>query len=180
MTGKFEYVFLPTGHENVENRELYVSDGFHPVLLGDILNDGRYRIVHKLGFGGFGTVWLARDSREAHYVSIKILTAFNSGDSRELHIQKYLRAQNGDYPGRQFISTLVDDFTLKGPNGHHLCLVYEALGPSIVSLRSEYGEAYLKIRPDIARQLAKQVGEALDFLHRSGLTYGGKSSSPSY
>jgi hypothetical protein len=34
---------------------------FHPVALDDILSYGRYQIAHKLGFGGFGVVWLGRD-----------------------------------------------------------------------------------------------------------------------
>ena len=37
--------------DNVENREKYVVGGFHPVHLGDTLDNGRYRIVHKLAMG---------------------------------------------------------------------------------------------------------------------------------
>ena len=66
-----EFVYIP-GANDVEEREEYTAIGFHPVLLGDTLNDGRYRVVHKLGFGVVGTVWLACDSGEARYVSIKI------------------------------------------------------------------------------------------------------------
>jgi hypothetical protein len=31
------------------------------VSLGNKFKDGRYQIYHKLGWGGFSTVWLARD-----------------------------------------------------------------------------------------------------------------------
>ena len=41
----------------------YCPGGYHPILLNDKLHDGRYEIVHKLGFGSFSTVWLARDHR---------------------------------------------------------------------------------------------------------------------
>lgn len=41
----------------------YCPGGYHPVRLRDRLHDGRYEILHKLGFGAFSTVWLARDSR---------------------------------------------------------------------------------------------------------------------
>ena len=39
----------------------YQSGGYHPVSLGDTFKNGRYKIQHKLGWGGFSTVWLAKD-----------------------------------------------------------------------------------------------------------------------
>ncbi|KAE9379499.1 kinase-like protein [Stipitochalara longipes BDJ] len=38
-----------------EDVEKYERGGFHPVHLGDVY-DGRYRVVHKLGAGGFSTL----------------------------------------------------------------------------------------------------------------------------
>lgn len=37
----------------------YQPGGYHPVTLGDIFKDGRYKVHYKLGWGGFSTVWLA-------------------------------------------------------------------------------------------------------------------------
>lgn len=48
-----------------ENFLDYRPGGFHPVALGDALKAGRYQIHHKLGYGGFSTVWVARDCRYA-------------------------------------------------------------------------------------------------------------------
>jgi hypothetical protein len=44
--------------QGIENVNAYVPGGFHPIIIGDVLGNGRYKILHKLGSGGFSTVWL--------------------------------------------------------------------------------------------------------------------------
>ena len=41
----------------------YRKGGYHPVCLGDTFRNDRYRIQHKLGWGGYSTVWLAEDTK---------------------------------------------------------------------------------------------------------------------
>jgi hypothetical protein len=45
-----------------EKLERYCPGGYHPIHLGDVLQD-QYKILHKLGFGSEATVWLARDKK---------------------------------------------------------------------------------------------------------------------
>lgn len=52
--------FKDTGYP-VEWCELYRPGGFHPVHFDDVLRDGKYRVIRKLGFGSYSTVWLAMD-----------------------------------------------------------------------------------------------------------------------
>ena len=40
----------------------YKQKQYYPVKIGDRFND-RYRIITKLGYGAYSTVWLARDDR---------------------------------------------------------------------------------------------------------------------
>lgn len=40
----------------------YKLGGYHPVHIGDLIGNGRYEIVHKLGWGAYSTVWAARDT----------------------------------------------------------------------------------------------------------------------
>lgn len=48
---------------DAEPIQYYRPGGYHPTLLGDTFKDGRYKILHKLGWGGYSTVWVARDQR---------------------------------------------------------------------------------------------------------------------
>lgn len=66
-------LFFYTGDElRCEDLTKYRRHGLYPISLGDILpkpatcvsnfeKQPRYRIILKLGFGAFSTVWLARD-----------------------------------------------------------------------------------------------------------------------
>lgn len=60
---------------DVECLEGYVPGGYHPTLIGDTFRSGRYTVIHKLGFGGYSTIWLAWDEQRRCYASLKILTA---------------------------------------------------------------------------------------------------------
>jgi len=67
---KIEYMPI----EDVEKLERYCPGGYHPVTIGEQLG-GKYSIVHKLGFGAYSTIWLARNQESGKYVAIKIPVA---------------------------------------------------------------------------------------------------------
>ena len=46
-----------------ESVQAYKLGGYHPVLLGDTFKNDTYRILKKIGYGSFSTVWLARDTK---------------------------------------------------------------------------------------------------------------------
>lgn len=43
-----------------EGDDAYRPGGFHPVYIGDVFND-RYKILNKIGYGTYSTVWLVED-----------------------------------------------------------------------------------------------------------------------
>ena len=43
--------------DGAERLERYQPGGYHPVLIGDVL-EKRYRVVHKLGYGTYSTIWI--------------------------------------------------------------------------------------------------------------------------
>ncbi|KAL9098137.1 MAG: hypothetical protein Q9163_006147 [Psora crenata] len=87
--------------EDVEHLEAYRSGGYHPIELGDELCQGRYRIVHKLGYGSFATVWLARDSTADRYVSLKVIAANASERGSEVEVLNTIHQNTFHHPGRR-------------------------------------------------------------------------------
>jgi serine/threonine-protein kinase SRPK3 len=97
---------------DLENLEEYVPGGFHPISVGDTFCDGRYTVVHKLGFGGYSTIWLARDRQLNRYVSLKIFAARVSASSKEGTILRLLANGDSSYMGKQFVPPLLDPIRL--------------------------------------------------------------------
>ncbi|KAI1198835.1 kinase-like protein [Nemania serpens] len=160
--------------EDVEDVSKYCPGGFHPTYIGDTLKDRRYRIVHKLGYGSYSTIWLALDTLRRQYVAIKICSANTSEDSVEEKILQHLsntkRESLAAHPGKDLVQSVVDAFDLRGPNGHHKCLV---MPPAMVSVRDAKEASYSRLfRPNIARSIIAQLALAVDFVHEKGIVHG--------
>jgi serine/threonine-protein kinase SRPK3 len=54
------YDVVPTGKIEDENLPWYKPNQFYPVRIGDVFRS-QYRVVGKLGYGAYSTVWLCRD-----------------------------------------------------------------------------------------------------------------------
>jgi len=46
-----------------EGKSAYHPGGFHPVYIGDVY-DNRYKILNKIGYGVYSTVWLVKDLQQ--------------------------------------------------------------------------------------------------------------------
>ncbi|KAI9147615.1 serine threonine protein kinase, CMGC group [Paramyrothecium foliicola] len=123
----------------------------------DVFNE-RYRVIRKLGYGAYSTVWLAKDLRTPLRVALKIhvATIGQAHLATELQIHQTLGATNshGDY-----VVTLLDSFLHRSPNGVHVCLVSEVMGPNLTSLvrlspKCQYGNPWDRRMP---KQWAKSV-----------------------
>ncbi|KAJ9416107.1 hypothetical protein QL093DRAFT_1077991 [Fusarium oxysporum] len=68
-TSSSPVLYLPI--EDVESPYGYSPGGYHPICIGDHLTD-RYRVIHKLGYGSFSTIWLVRDEIASKYVALKV------------------------------------------------------------------------------------------------------------
>ncbi|KAK5077816.1 hypothetical protein LTR70_004397 [Exophiala xenobiotica] len=163
---QFRRKYCP-GPDWCEENEFYEVGGLHPVLIGDTFHNGRYTVLHKLGYGGFSTVWLARDQQAERYVALKILSVAGSRSVNEIAIQRHIFGSGtarDDLP----ISRIIDRFTFKGPNGRHTCLVLQMAGPSLKVLYDQN----VKLQPKYARNLAGQITRIIAELHARDIAVG--------
>ncbi|KAK9234416.1 protein kinase [Lipomyces kononenkoae] len=179
MTRSLRCLFEPSPLDHIEDIENYKSGGFHPLLIGDKVAGGRYRILHKLGSGEFSTVWLARDERGKRLVSLKIMSAETSSTCNELRTVQYLKQTAVHHPACTYILSVLDHFEIEDPNGRHVCLVSEFAGPNISALHfnpDKPGEIR-RLRGDLARKYSKQLILVTGYLHSVGIVHGDITTS---
>ncbi|KAK7558868.1 protein kinase [Phyllosticta citricarpa] len=153
--------------EFTENLERYCPGGYHPTHLGDIFH-GRYRVIHKLGWGSYSVVWLARDLEVQRNVALKIIIAEQSETSTEATTLRALHAGDENHPGFPFICHLLDEFCFDGPNGRHRCLVLRATGCSVADSQDESN----KFPIHVARSISVQALLGLSYIHSCGVVHG--------
>jgi serine/threonine protein kinase len=177
-----EYRFPPNGlctepEPGLEHLHLYQSGGHHPVHLLDLLGDKKqYRIIGKLGTGGFGNVWLCRNVKRtpSEYVAVKILMAELSSDesnSQEAeNIRRLQEVAKIDPDIKKYCLLPLDEFIIEGPNGTHQCFAYPVAGPSV-------GKISIRVPnpTNTLRKIVRQAVEAMAALHRHGVCHGGKA-----
>lgn len=149
--------------------------------------------MHKLGWGGYSTVWAARDirsffllfflcdklgltcDRNGTYVAIKISISEpnpKSPNRESTVLQTLATAAHANQPGYQYLMMMKDFFEISGPNGRHECLVLEMLGPSV----ADYLDARSideRLPGELAKRVVKQTLLGLAFLHERGIAHGG-------
>jgi len=166
--------------------------GFFPAQAGLLLNNGRYKILRKLGRGQSSTTWLVSDSRCVYlncylvlashsirvqetpaYYTIKILTAHatmahQDGLLLELEIMKAITGLKRT-PALPY---LIDHFETDRPHGQHLCMVQPVLSTDISRFRCSAPSkrlGFLMVKIIIAHVL-----QALVALHDARISHTGK------
>ncbi|KAK5444170.1 hypothetical protein LTS15_010523 [Exophiala xenobiotica] len=171
-----EWRFHDTGYPS-EWAETYRPGGFHPVNLGDTFKDGQYRVIRKLGYGSFSTVWLARDTMNLRYVALKVMDTQASHKAKtELSILKRINECRAKDPLTRYILINLDTFQHSGPNGTHLCLVTEPMGPTVASLAEELTpleewKVNIRYPKPMARRILTHALLGLKFLHDNGIVH---------
>ncbi|KAF3939750.1 hypothetical protein ABW19_dt0208940 [Dactylella cylindrospora] len=150
-----------------EDFEDYCKGGYHPVEVGEQFKDGRYTVIRKLGWGHFSTVWLSRDNEMNRHVALKVVRSAAHYTETALDeiklLQKIVNAKP-EHPGRQYVVSLLDSFEHRGPNGNHICMVFEVLGENLLGLIKKWNHRGIPMQ--LVKQITKQVLLGLDYLHR--------------
>lgn len=80
------------------------------------------------------------------------------------------------HPGRSHVISFLDHFKHKGPNGTHVCMVFEVLGENLLGLIKRHQNKGVPMH--LVKQIAKQVLSGLDYMHRCcGVIHTGPPSS---
>lgn len=193
----------------------YKKGGYHPVIIGDIYKSPKYtyQILRKLGWGHFSTVWLAKiiskpSQNGSNLVNVNDLVAikivksnknyFEAADD-EIKILKILNDDNLDFDftiendevfnlGKNNILKLHDDFLITGPNGKHICMVFELLGENVLHLIYKYkkdkiemqysgvNSKHLTYNPSIIplnsiKVIVKQILHSINYMHHRGIIH---------
>lgn len=156
--------------DDVERLDYYRPGGYHPIQIDDALQ-GRYRIVHKLGYGSYSTIWLARDEQTAKYAAIKVGTADHGSKEVDLLTRISTSAGENREFGGNLLPQVLDCFNIDGPNGTHPCFV-TAPARCILSDAAEAAD-YEPFQLHVARSLAAQLTIAVAYVHELGYVHGG-------
>lgn len=151
--------------EEFEDPRDYCYGGYHPVQVGDIFNK-RYKVLSKLGWGYFSTVWLCIDLRSGRHVAVKVLKSgagFTQAGQDELTLLRCASGPTARNPLKGRIVQLLDEFKLAGVNGIHICLVLELLGPDLRCWQMCFGNPGLSL--SCVKHVITQVLEGLEYLH---------------
>ncbi|KAK1598925.1 kinase domain-containing protein [Colletotrichum navitas] len=154
--------------DDVERLDFYGPGGYHPIKIGERLRD-RYIVVHKLGFGSYSTIWLARDEQLGKYVAIKVSTADHSSQEADILSQFSARTVENVQFGGSLIPVILDHFNLNGPNGTHLCSVTAPARCNVAEVL-EPGSGPFQLR--VARSLAAQLAIVVAYVHQLGYVHG--------
>ena len=156
--------------------------------IGDVFAEGRYKVLHKLGYGGSSTVWLARDQgpqgqspTSGTLVALKVISAIGSSGQKDevaelaipFKLDEFISATQST--ARDNIQVINDHFIEEGPNGAHLCIVYPFAGSSLRSMSSTPWRmaGSRRLRGDLARKVAKQTASVVELMHSAGVVHGG-------
>ncbi|KAE8152354.1 U4/U6 small nuclear ribonucleo protein PRP4 [Aspergillus avenaceus] len=145
-----------------ETLPTYRPEKFYPIHLGETLN-GRYQILAKLGYGVTSTVWLGRDLVDSKFVALKVYVTGQEERNHELSVYRRINEVDTNHPGRRCIRKLYDHFSIKGPNGQHVCLVHEPLGMTANDVLSWRPGKVMNLGS--MKACIRQLLVALDFLH---------------
>ncbi|KAK0465261.1 kinase-like domain-containing protein [Desarmillaria tabescens] len=173
---KYSYVVTSAGPKILPVEEPFCKDeespadynagGYLPVKLSDSFKNNRYKVVRKLGWGHFSTVWLVKDTHLHRHSALKVVKSagrYAETARDEIKLLSRVASFSPAHPGRQHIVSFLDSFTHQGPEASHICIVFEPLGENLLALierNKKHG-----VPRALVKVIAKQTLLGLQYLH---------------
>jgi len=176
-----------------EGEDGYKPGGYHPVKFGEVYGR-RYVVIKKLGWGHFSTVWMVRDTQvrdgdPRQFLALKVQKSaehYTEAAMDEIELldcaqEERRRAEDACMADRngtdelgvsnvevmqesRHNATLVHSFFHFGPNGRHMCMVFEMLGCNLLSVIKAHN--YRGVPIEAVQTMMRGICKGLDFLHR--------------
>ncbi|KAJ3576142.1 hypothetical protein NP233_g617 [Leucocoprinus birnbaumii] len=173
---KYQYVVTPSGpkilpvdepaYKDEESPADYNVGGYLPVKIGDTFKHGRYRVVRKLGWGHFSTVWLVKDTQNHCHSALKVVKSagrYAETARDEIKLLTHVSSFSPTHPGRPHIVSFFDSFSHQGPESSHVCIVFEPLGENLLALIERNKKK--GVPKALVKVITKQVLLGLQYLH---------------
>ncbi|RXW22965.1 hypothetical protein EST38_g2890 [Candolleomyces aberdarensis] len=173
---KYQYVVTSSGPKilpvdepackDEESPADYNAGGYLPVKVNDTFKQGRYRVVRKLGWGHFSTVWLVKDSHTRNHSALKVVKSagrYAETARDEIKLLSKVAAASLDHLGRAHIVSFLDSFQHQGPESSHICIVFEPLGENLLALIERNKKK--GVSRALVKTVAKQILLGLQYLH---------------
>ncbi|SCV67032.1 BQ2448_5678 [Microbotryum intermedium] len=145
------------------------ADGYYKLIIGELLDNGRYHVQANLGRGMFSSVVRARDteSTTGEDVAIKIVRSQESMFKAGLKEAQILRKlQDADPEDKKHLVRLLRTFEHRG----HLCLVFESLSMNLREVVKRFGKD-VGINLRAVRAYASQMFLALALLKKCDIMH---------
>ncbi|KAG8708085.1 U4/U6 small nuclear ribonucleoprotein prp4 [Ceratobasidium sp. 394] len=144
-------------------------EGYYQIILGELLDNGRYQVFSTLGKGMFSAVVRARvmDENPNREVAIKIIRSQESMyKAGQKEIQILSKLAQADPDDKKHLIRLERNFEHRG----HLCLVFESLSMNLRDVIRKFGkDVGLNIRA--VRAYAHQLFLALSLLKKANIMH---------
>ncbi|KAJ3764295.1 kinase-like domain-containing protein [Lentinula raphanica] len=160
---------LPADEASAKSEESpadYNAGGYLPVKLDDSFKHGRYRVIRKLGWGHFSTVWLVKDNDVGRHSALKVVKSagrYAETARDEIKLLSRVASFSPTHPGRQHVVSFLDSFLHVTPEASHICIVFEPLGENLLALIERNKKK--GVPRALVKLIARQVLLGLQYLH---------------
>ena len=146
--------------------------GFYPARIHQNLDDGKYKIVRKLGYGPRSSTWLVSHTQahEPGHFAVKIFTVAASERAKDVELPIMEEVDKVSRLGSLELPTFYSSFFVETSMGRHLCFVMNPLSTSVWDLQQDAN--YQRLPVHVVQRIVWSVSNSLNGLHGVKIMHG--------